>query len=227
MKRESVVLGIAGVFFGLLVGWIIAVQIARPDAVANATPDAATAAPADAQQSPAGGGQSATAAPLDEARLRDLIAQADKNPKDAAVRAQIGNVYFDAERYPDSVKWYEASMAIDPKNPDVSTDLGVSYYYTNQTDRALQQFARSLQINPSHTKTMLNIGMVKAFGKQDLAGAAEAWQKVVQLAPDSPEGRAARQALDTLKQAHPDTGGPGTGPATGPGTGPATGAGKS
>jgi cytochrome c-type biogenesis protein CcmH/NrfG len=206
MNRDSWVLGVSGVVFGLLVGWIIATQLARPDAAATPTPDTAATAPADAQ-SPTGGGQSSTATPLDEAKLRDLLAQAEKNPKDAHVRALIGNMYFDAERYPDSVKWYEASMAIDPKNPDVSTDLGVSYYYTNQTDRALQQFARSLQINPSHTKTMLNIGMVKAFGKQDLAGAAEAWQKVVQLAPDSPEGRAARQALETLKQAHPATAG--------------------
>jgi cytochrome c-type biogenesis protein CcmH/NrfG len=214
MNRESWVFGVAGVAFGVLIGWIIASQIARPDAGAIATPDTTTAAaPADAQ-SPPGGGQTSTATPLDEARLRDLVAQADKNPKDAHVRALIGNMYFDAERYPDSVTWYEASLALDPKNADVSTDLGVSYYYTSQTDRALQQFAHSLQINPSHTKTMLNIGMVKAFGKQDLAGAAEAWQKVVELAPDSPEGRAARQALETLKQAHPATGGGG---AAGPG----------
>jgi cytochrome c-type biogenesis protein CcmH/NrfG len=216
MKRDSWVLGVAGVVFGLLVGWIIASQLARPDAVATPTPDTSAAAPADAQSPGSGGGaQSSTATPIDDARVRELVAQADKNPKDAHVRALIGNMYFDAERYPDSVKWYEASLAIDPKNPDVSTDLGVSYYYTNQTDRALEQFARSLQINPSHTKTMLNIGMVKAFGKQDLAGAAEAWEKVVALAPDSPEGRAARQALDTLKQAHPATGGGGAAAGTG------------
>jgi tetratricopeptide (TPR) repeat protein len=206
MKRESWILGIAGVFFGLLVGWIIATQIARQQPLV----DASAAAGADAQQQPAQNrttpqGSQQQAAPVDEARVRELVAQANQRPKDAAVRAQIGNIYFDAERYGESIKWYEESLAIDPKNADVSTDLGVGYYYTNQTDRALAQFAQSLKINPSHTKTMLNIGMVKAFGKQDLAGAAEAWKKVVEIAPDSPEGRAARQALDTLKQAHPET----------------------
>jgi tetratricopeptide (TPR) repeat protein len=202
MKRDSWILGISGVFFGLLVGWIIATQIARP-----APPvDASAASPQEqpATQNPTTP-QSSTAAPVDEARVRELVAQANQRPKDAAVRAQIGNLYFDAERYADSIKWYEESLAIDPKNADVSTDLGVGYYYTNQTDRALAQFARSLDINPTHTKTMLNIGMVKAFGKRDLAGAAEAWKKVVELAPESPEGRAARQALDTLKQTHPET----------------------
>jgi TolA-binding protein len=223
MKRDSWVLGIAGVFFGLLVGWIIANQLVRPDGSPSVAADAPASGSAGAEgqpQSPAGGsgGQGSTAAPLDEAKVRELVGQATQNPKDATVRAQLGNLYFDAERYTDSVTWYEAALAIDPKNADVSTDLGVSYYYTNQTDRALQQFARSLQINPTHTKTMLNIGMVKAFGKQDLAGAAQAWQKVVELAPDSPEGRAARQALDTLKQAHPDTPGGSSGAGRGAGT---------
>ena len=211
MKRDSWVLGVAGVFFGLLVGWIIATQIAGPDgsaSVAASDTAPASASGGDAQPQPAsGGGQGSTAQPLDEARVRDLVGQADQRPKDAAVRAQLGNLYFDAERYPESVKWYEASLAIDPKNADVSTDLGVSYYYTNQTDRALAQFAQSLQINPSHTKTMLNIGMVKAFGKQDLAGATEAWQKVVKLAPEGPEGQAAKRALDTLQSAHQGVGG--------------------
>jgi hypothetical protein len=207
MKPESWIFGIAGVVFGLLVGWIIANQIAQPagdaTAAASAPASPSTGGPADGPPQNPTGGQSSTAAPVDEVRVRNLVAQANQRPKDAAVRAQLANLYFDAERYSDSIQWYEASLAIDPNNADVSTDLGVSYFYTNQADRALQQFSRSLAINPTHTKTMLNIGMVKAFGKRDLAGAAEAWRKVVELAPDSPEGRAARQALDALKQAHP------------------------
>jgi hypothetical protein len=46
---------------------------------------------------------------------------------------------------------------------------------------------------------------VRAFGKQDLAGAAESWEKVVAIAPDSVEGRQARQGLDGLKSAHQGT----------------------
>ena len=90
----------------------------------------------------------------------------------------------------------------------MSTDLGVSYYYTNQPDKALAQFDQSLKINPNHTKTILNVGIVKAFGKQDLAGAEVAWQQVLKLSPDSPEGQAAKRALDSLRSAHPPTGSP-------------------
>ena len=61
-------------------------------------------------------------------------------------------------------------------------------------------------MDPGHAKTLLNIGIVRAFGKQDLKGAADVWQKVLVVAPSSEEARAARQALDGLRSAHPDLG---------------------
>lgn len=210
MKPESIVAGIAGALFGLLCGWMIGAQQVSPtQAPVPAQPAAQTAPGAT------GGAQGSTAQPLDVARSQALEKEAEEKPGDAEVRTQLGNLYFDAERYADAAKWYEASLQLAPANPDVSTDLAVSYYYSNQVDRALAQFARSLEINPKHTKTWLNLGIVRAFGKQDLAGAGEAWSQVVALAPaDSPEARAARQALDGLKSAHPEVGGNGA-PATG------------
>ena len=86
------------------------------------------------------------------------------------VRLELGNLYFDAERFEDAARWYEQALAIEPRNVNASTDLGISYYYMNQPDRALQQFDRSLAIDPRHTKTLLNVGIVRAFGKDDLAG---------------------------------------------------------
>jgi len=47
----------------------------------------------------------------------------------------------------------------------------------------------------------LNQGIVLAFGKQDLPGAQAAWTQVVALAPDSPEGQAARRALEGITAA--------------------------
>jgi tetratricopeptide (TPR) repeat protein len=201
MNRESVAAGVAGILFGLLVGWILGSQAARQaPATAPAMAQSSTA-PATAANSPS---QARAPAPLDQARVDELTKRANANPRDAGVRTQIANLYFDAERYNDAIKWYEASLALEPGNPDVSTDLGVSYYYTNQPDRALAQFARSLEVDPRHTKTMLNVGVVRAFGKQDLEGAAAAWRKVVELAPDTAEGRAARQMIEALRQAHPE-----------------------
>jgi tetratricopeptide (TPR) repeat protein len=192
MKREALVFLASGTLFGLIVGWMLGTQ--QP---AGSPPAAAAVAPAGTAAS-----AGATPPPLDEVRVQDLMAAANRDPADAAPRVALGNVYFDAERFAEAITWYEASLAIDPQNVDVSTDLGVSYYYTNQPERAIEQFAYSLEVDDGHVKTMLNLGIVRAFGLQDLAGAAEAWERVMAIAPESPEGRAAQQALESLRSAH-------------------------
>jgi tetratricopeptide (TPR) repeat protein len=192
VTKESTIVGIAGIFFGLLVGWIIGSHQGGPAGTA-AVPQSQAPAPPSGQ----------TAVPLDENRVAELKAAADRDPRDAATRVQLGNMYFDAERFPEAARWYESSLQIDPRNVNASTDLGIAYYYMNEADRALAQFERSLAVDPKHSKTLLNVGIVRAFGKQDLEGAANAWQQVLDIAPDSPEGRAARQALEGLRKAHP------------------------
>jgi cytochrome c-type biogenesis protein CcmH/NrfG len=195
MKSDAVAFGIAGILFGLIAGWIIGSQ----QGVARAP--AATAA-ASTPQAAAGSGTS-RAAVLDETQVNALKSVAQREPSNATPRVQLGNLYFDAERYDEAIKWYGDAIKLAPKDVDVSTDLGVSYYYSNQPDKALTQFTHSLSLDPTHGKTLLNVGIVKAFGKQDLDGAAQAWQEVIRLAPDSPEGLAAKRALDSLQSAHP------------------------
>jgi len=198
MKSDAIAFGVAGVVFGLIAGWIIgSQQSAGHDAVPAPAAQSAAAAPSAAPSS--------TPPPplLDESKVTAFKTMAGREPSNPKPRVELANLYFDSEKYDEAIKWYSDALKLVPNDVNVSTDLGVSYYYTNQADKALEQFSHSLQIDPKHAKTLLNVGVVKAFGKQDLAGAEEAWQKVVQLAPDSPEAQAAKRALDSLKSAHP------------------------
>jgi tetratricopeptide (TPR) repeat protein len=206
MKSDAIAFGIAGMLFGLIAGWIIGSQQAGM---------APVAVPAQASAAPATSGNAApTRAPtLDEKQVTALKSVAEREPANASPRVQLGNLYFDAERYDDAIKWYGEALQLTPRDVNVNTDLGVCYYYTNQPDKALAQFDKSLAVDPKHAKTLLNVGIVRAFGKQDLDGASAAWQQVIKLAPDSPEGQAAKRALDSLTSAHPSIAGsqkPGT-----------------
>ena len=71
-------------------------------------------------------------------------------------------------------------------------------------ERALEQFEHSLQISPNHPRTLLNKGIVLWRGKQDLKGAAAAWETLVKMAPNSPEGKAAKQGLEAIAAARQD-----------------------
>jgi tetratricopeptide (TPR) repeat protein len=201
MKSDAIAFGIAGIAFGLIAGWIIGTQQASVRGPAE--PPVASAAPATAQP---------RAAILDETRVNALESVAERDASNPQPRVELGNLYFDAEQFAEAITWYEDALRLSPDDVNVSTDLGVSYYYTNQPDRAIAQLNRSLEIDPNHSKTLLNIGIVKAFAMQDLQGATEAWRRVVELAPDSPEGEAARRALDTFESSHPAIGGAGEKP---------------
>jgi cytochrome c-type biogenesis protein CcmH/NrfG len=197
MSKEAIIFGIAGLFFGLLGGWIIGSQTATPGG---------PAAPAAVQQAPSSP-QRPPQPPLDEARAGSLRAAAEKDASDAASRVELANLYLDAERFDDAIRWYQDALKIDPKNVDASTDLGIAYYYTNQADRSLAQFDESLRVDPRHAKTLLNMGIVRAFAKEDVEGAIAAWERAAEVAPaGSMESTTARRLLDGIKS-HPPAGG--------------------
>jgi tetratricopeptide (TPR) repeat protein len=209
MKRDSLAYAVAGTFFGILMGWILGSQQVRPGTPAAA---AATTAAAPASTTPTA---NPNAPPLDTQKAADLERTAKAQPTNEPVRVELADLYYDAQRFDLATPWYEAALKINPRDIDVSTDLAVCYYYTNQVDRALSQFDYSLNIDPRHAKTLLNQGIVLAFGKQDLKGAAASWEKVVADAPGTPEAQKAQQALDGLKSAHPGMSGGGSGGTTG------------
>ena len=199
MSRDTVVGLISGMFFGLLVGWILGSQQAGPASPSASTATASSAASPEASAAP----------PLDLQRASDLEKTANAQPQNADVRVELGNLYYDAQRFDLAATWYEAALKLAPNNDEASTDLAVCYYNQNQPDRALAQLDHSLAVNPRHSKTLLNQGIIRAFGKQDLAGAMASWQKVIEVAPGTEDAAQARRALDDIKANHPGVGGAG------------------
>ena len=190
MKSESIVFAVAGMCFGVILGWVMAVQ-SNSQPTAKTEPVVGSPGAGNNQQTPV----------LDEARVQALTTILKHDPQNSNAAVQLANTYFDAGQYDDAISWYSHALSVDPKDVNASTDLGQSYYYVGQIDRALRQFDASLKIDPRHAKTLLNQGFVLAFGKQDLTAAVAAWKKAVELAPDSPEGAAARRALEGVSSA--------------------------
>jgi cytochrome c-type biogenesis protein CcmH/NrfG len=204
MKRDNFVFLISGVFFGVLVGWMLGSQQGG-----RFTPGAATAtsAPVPGQMTGAATGapqQQATTPPpppINEAKVADLTKAANADPRNVSARTELGNLYFDSERFDLAIPWYEAAFKLTPNDPNLSTDLGVSYLYTDKTDQAIAQFEKSVAADPKHLKSWLNLGIAKAMAKNppDVKGGEAAWQKVIELAPGSEEAKKAQQGIDALK----------------------------
>src|SRR5262245_56881285 len=148
MKFESIGYVLAGMLFGLILGWVLAVQQVGNGATVAPAPTAAAAAAPAAQS-----GQTRQPPALNEARVQELTKTVESDPRNVGATKELANLDFDAERFNDAATWYERSLKLAPNDADVSTDLGVSYFYTDRADQALSQFEHSLTINPSHVKT--------------------------------------------------------------------------
>jgi len=75
---------------------------------------------------------------------------------------------------------------VNPTDINVSTDLGTALWYSGRADEALAQYERSLAINATHAQTLFNVGIVRADGKRDYAGAVSAWETLLKTNPDYP-----------------------------------------
>jgi cytochrome c-type biogenesis protein CcmH/NrfG len=205
MKSESIVLIVAGMVFGVVVGWVLASVNENRTAPAAQVSAPAASSP---QQAAAGGDRQPPV--LDEARVQALTQIIKNDPTNAGAAVQLGATYFEAEKFDDATKWYEEGVRLDPKNAEASSQLGMTYFLTKGPDAALKQLDRSLEISPNHPRTLLNKGIVLWRGKQDLKGAAAVWETLVQQAPNSPEAQAAKQGLEAIRAAAGQEGAAGT-----------------
>lgn len=74
----------------------------------------------------------------------------------------LGNTYFDAGRYDLAEKWYTNALAKKPDDINVRTDLGLTYFFRKppDIDRAIKEFRASLQRDPTHEQTLINLIIV-------------------------------------------------------------------
>jgi cytochrome c-type biogenesis protein CcmH/NrfG len=120
-------------------------------------------------------------------QTQPLLERLKNNPKDANALISLGNVYFDAQQWPDAITYYGRALEQNPANPDVRTDMGVAYFYSGDADRALKEFDHALKDDPKHGQTMFNVGVVKLNGKKDPKGAVEAWETLLKIDPNYPD----------------------------------------
>ena len=94
------------------------------------------------------------------------------------------NRFYDAQRYEDAIPYYQKALTFNADDVNVSTDLGTALWYAGRADAALAQYDRSLALDRSHAQTLFNVGVVRANGKHDYAGAIDAWESLLKANPN-------------------------------------------
>jgi tetratricopeptide (TPR) repeat protein len=146
----TAVTGIAGVLFGVIVGFMLGAS----QRVAGPLPVAGTSSVAAAQP-----------AIVNEQELQGYRNILAADPNNVRANMELANRLYDAGRYAEAIPYYQHALAGDPRNVGVSTDLATALYYAGRADDALAQFQRSLAIDPGHGQTLFNFGIVKRDAK--------------------------------------------------------------
>ncbi len=136
---------------------------------------------------------------LDKA-VAPLLAGLQTNPNDFDTLVKVANLYYDGQQFPEAIKYYERAVSIQPKNADVLTDYGTSFWYTGNADKAIEEFEAALKYQPGRASTLFNLGLVRWQGKNDPKGAVQAWEELLQKNPDYPEKQKLQEFIERAKQ---------------------------
>jgi len=189
---KLLVVGIICLAAGLIVGYMAGAGIGFNTGKTTdsaATPDATPSSQAQApKMNPA----------EFQAREAGLKSTLSSNPKDLSTLIQLGNLYYDDSKFQEAVDYYGKALEIDPQNVDVRTDRGSCYWSLGQADAAIREFQKSLQVNPTHAQTLFNLGIVYLHGKNDMAAAKGAWEKLLATNPNYPDHARLQQMLSSM-----------------------------
>lgn len=94
---------------------------------------------------------------------RLLMRVYENNPNDYEAIVALGNISFDTgylKKNNEDLKkargFYQKALKQKPKDADVQTDLGLTYFLSNppETDAAIVEFQKAIEANPKHEKTL-------------------------------------------------------------------------
>jgi tetratricopeptide (TPR) repeat protein len=117
------------------------------------------------------------------AGISELEKETALHPDNVAAWVQLGNLYFDANLVDKAIGAYQRSLALDSKNANVLTDLGVMYRRKGQFKEAIQSFDRAIQANPRQEAAYFNKGVVFLHDLKDQNEALKAWEQLVRINP--------------------------------------------
>lgn len=206
MNRDNLLFATIGILVGFITGYLVH-EVMATHQPPRLTPEmraqivipggeqggAAAAAPpeGDAGAAPAanGGGAGPAGAgggpPMQT--IQELKAYVDKNPNDVKAVRQLADLNFEIRNWKRAQELYRHYLELKPGDPDVMTDLGISYRETSEFDKSLALFQQVHKAAPDHWKSYFNEVVVLAFDLKKVDEAKVPLAKLQQMQPSNPD----------------------------------------
>lgn len=206
MTKDNLLFTLLGLLLGFMMAWLMFERVAlrqplrlTPDQLAAAAagqaipgPGSAPGAPSATAAAPPAGMPGAAPVMPDTTKLDELQRRLQQTPQDPDLILAVANESFDVASKAGKAPFvwqmardhYLQYIALKEPNPNVLSDLGVTYRELGQFDDALRIFRQAEQMAPDHWQSQYN--------------------QVIVLAFDLKQYDKAQGILDDLQKSHPD-----------------------
>jgi len=116
-----------------------------------------------------------------------LLESLKTDPNNPALLARVARIYEITHQFAAAAVYFRKSLAADPKNAALRSELASCLYYGGDTDAAIHELEQTLQVQPKDPDSLFNLGVIRWKGKDDSKGALQAWEKLLQTNPALPQ----------------------------------------
>uniref|UniRef100_A0A8C3HNS1 RNA polymerase II-associated protein 3 n=1 Tax=Chrysemys picta bellii TaxID=8478 RepID=A0A8C3HNS1_CHRPI len=117
----------------------------------------------------------------------------------ALAEKEKGNMYFQQGKYDEAIKCYTKGMNADPYNPVLPTNRASAFFRMKKFSVAESDCNLALALNKNYTKAYSRRGAAR-FSLQNLEGAKEDYEKVLELDPDNFEAKNELQKIHQVRE---------------------------
>lgn len=129
--------------------------------------------------------------------VRFLKRAVEADPNDRSTTVSLGNALFDLgqlgepARFAEARQYYEKALEMNPKDVNVRTDLGLTYYFGEPSDpqSAIREYRKSLEIDARHEQTLQNLAtaLIKTGNRKEAEKTIETLRSVNPKNPALPD----------------------------------------
>jgi tetratricopeptide (TPR) repeat protein len=188
LNKDNLLFAVVGILLGFVSGYLLFEAMAArqpPRLGAAGAPPATAAGPMGQQAPPEGAPATGGGAGPAMAQVQELQNRLQQNPNDTEALRTLANLNFDIQNWPRAQELYTRYLEIQPNDPDVMVDLGVTLRELGQFDQALGLFHRVQQQDPGHWQSYYNEVVVLAFDLKRFDEADRALARLRELQPSN------------------------------------------
>ncbi|HEU0242731.1 MAG TPA: hypothetical protein VFQ75_02425, partial [Candidatus Limnocylindrales bacterium] len=156
----------------------------------------------DPAASPAAAQASSSAPSIDQAKVADLMAKFQADPKDVTTLMALANEFYAGGEYDTAGTWLDKVLAIDAGNVEALLAQGAVAFNNADLASAKATWDKVVAIDPKNVEAHYDLGFLYLNQQTpDWGGVQREWNEVVALDPESDLAKSVKAHLESLASA--------------------------